>query len=336
MTGFDTYFIRSDGVMDALNNLEEGLGLLDAKTPGYLWLDYYRPTPENLELLTEHFQIHYLSLEDCLDDEQIPKINEFDNYVQVLFNKFKRAEKNVFIEEINLFAGSNFLITVEKNNGQPDAQDKTYRELMRDELRKAKLGTAFALQVFLDYLVDSKFDVIEAVGDELVRLEDIMTADHQNFDQSALQKARQSLMGLRKSLFHEREVLVKITRNDIDLIADSAIPHFNDIYDHITKYFELTEIYREMVTNLIQTNLAMINNDIAIAANDTNLSVKRLTVITTVFMPLTLLAGIFGMSEWTMMTGENHWKLAYPAFFVLMLLIALINYLFIKRSDRKK
>jgi magnesium transporter len=91
-----------------------------------------------------------------------------------------------------------------------------------------------------------------------------------------------------------------------------------------------------MVTNLIQTNLAIINNDIAIAANDTNLSVKRLTVITTVFMPLTLLAGIFGMSEWTMMTGGDNWKLAYPAFFVLMILVAAGNYLIIKWLERKK
>lgn len=336
MTGFDTYFISPSGVMDALNNLEEGVRLLDGNTPGYLWLDYYRPTQENLELLAEHFKIHYLSLEDCLDEEQIPKINEFENYVQVLFNKFRSTEEKAVIEEINLFMGSNFLISVVKNNGQPDTQGKTYRELMRDELRKAKLGPMFALQVFLDYLVDSKFDVIEAVGDKLAALEDIMTDNHQNFDQAALQKVRQSLMDFRKSLFHEREILVKIARNDIDLIADSAIPHFNDIYDHITKYFELTEIYREMVTSLIQTNLAMINNDIAVAANDTNLSVKRLTVITTVFMPLTLLAGILGMSEWTMMTGQRNWKLAYPAFLVLMLLIALVNYLLIKRSDRKK
>ena len=122
----------------------------------------------------------------------------------------------------------------------------------------------------------------------------------------------------------------------MDLITEQAIPHYNDIYDHITKYFELTEIYREMVTSIIQTNLAMINNDIAIAANNTNFSVKRLTLITTIFMPLALLSGIGGMSEFTMMTGQNNWKTAYAVLAVVFLLIAAGNYLLLKLLDRKK
>lgn len=336
MAGFDTYFIHEAGTLDALNNLDEGVHLLNAGTPGYLWLDYYRPTQENLAVTAELFQIHLLSVEDCLDDEQIPKINEFDNYVQVLFNKFSYSEKNVLVGEINLFAGKNFLISVEKNNKHTDTLSKTYRELIRDELHKTKLGSVYAMHVILDYIVDNKFGVIEAVGDELARLEDIMTADHQKFDQAELQSIRQTLMGLRKSLFHEREIFVKISRNDIELIPDDAIMHYNDIYDHLTKFFELTEIYREMVTNIIQTNLAMINNDIAIAANNTNFSVKRLTLITTIFMPLALLSGIGGMSEFTMMTGQNNWKTAYAILAVVFILIAGGNYLLLKLLDRKK
>jgi magnesium transporter len=336
MIGFDTYFVRSAGTLDALNSLEEGMNLLNAGTPGYLWLDYFRPTQENLSVLADLFQIHFLSIEDCLDDEQIPKINEYENYVQVLFNKFSYRDKGVLIEEINLFAGKNFLITVEKNNKNADGNFKAYREILRDEIRKAKLGPVFAMHIILDHIVDNKFSVIEAVGDDLSRLEDTMTLHHKNFDQSSLQNIRQTLMALRKSLFHEREIFVKISRNDIDIVPDAAIVHFNDIYDHITKFFELTEIYREMVTNLIQTNLAMINNDIAIAANNTNSSVKRLTLITTIFMPLALLSGIGGMSEFTMMTGAGNWKTAYSVLAVVFLLIAAVNYLLLKLLDRKK
>lgn len=336
MTGFDTYFIRESGSMDALDTLEDGKKLLDAGTPGYLWLDYHRPTQENLAVLTDRFDIHFLSLEDCLDDEQIPKINEFGHYMQVLFNKFYWLENKLLIEEINLFTGSNFLVTVEKNNKHTDGLSKTYREILRDEIRKAKLGPVYAMQIILDYIVDNKFGVIEAVGDELARLEDTMTTNHKNFDQTALQEIRQTLLAMRKSLFHEREIFVKISRGDMDLITEQAIPHYNDIYDHITKYFELTEIYREMVTSIIQTNLAMINNDIAIAANNTNFSVKRLTLITTIFMPLALLSGIGGMSEFTMMTGQQNWKTAYAILAVVFILIAAGNYLLLKLLDRKK
>ena len=335
MTGFDTYFIGTSGTMDTLETLEEGLKKLDAKTPGYLWLDYYEPTEENLSLLKEPFKLHELSMEDCLDDDQIPKINEYETYVQVLFNTFLYSDKIVLINEINLFVGDNFLVTVTR--AQKDNPDiaKEFKAVIESELRNAKLGPSFAMHIILDHIVDDKFNAIEAVGDDLAQLEELMTEKHSEFDHTLLQKIRQSLMSLRKSLFHEREILVKICRNDIDLIPDKAIIHYNDIYDHVTKFFELTEIYREMVTNLIQTNLAIINNDIAIAANKTNLSVRRLTVITTIFMPLTLLSGIFGMSEWSMITHRFNWTISYPAFFGLMVVIGIVDYFLIKWLEKK-
>jgi len=334
LTGFDTYFIGTTGNMETLDTLAEGMKKLNDKAQGYLWLDYYEPTQENLDLLTEPFKIHALSLEDCLDDDQIPKINEYETYLQVLFNTFLYSDKVVLINEINLFVGENFLVTVtraEKNN--PDVV-KEFKVVIEREMRNAKLGPSYAMHEILDHIVDDKFTAIEAVGDNLAYLEDVMTENHSDFDHALLQKIRQSLMSLRKSLFHEREILVKICRNDIALIPDKAIIHYNDIYDHVTKFFEITEIYREMVTNLIQTNLAIINNDIAISANATNNSVKRLTVITTVFMPLTLLSGIFGMSEWSMITSRFSWKVSYPAFFGLMIVIGIADYFLIKWLER--
>jgi len=339
LTGFDTYFIGTSGTLDTLDTFEVGLKKLDDKAQGYLWLDYYEPTQENLNLLAEPFKIHALSLEDCLDDDQIPKINEYETYLQVLFNTFLYSDKVVLINEINLLVGENFLVTVtraEKNN--PKVL-KEFKAVMEREMRNAKMGPSFAMHVILDHIVDDKFTAIEAVGDNLAYLEDIMTENHSAFDHTLLQKIRQSLMSLRKSLFHEREILVKICRNDINLIPDKAIIHYNDIYDHVTKFFEITEIYREMVTNLIQTNLAIINNDIAISANATNNSVKRLTVITTIFMPLTLISGILGMSEWSMMTSRFSWKVSYPAFLVLMVVIAFASYFILKwleRNDNKQ
>jgi magnesium transporter len=100
----------------------------------------------------------------------------------------------------------------------------------------------------------------------------------------------------------------------------------------------LIEINREMVTSMTQMNLAILNNKMANTANQTNMSVKRLTSITTVFMPLTLLAGLGGMSEWTMMTGQENWKIAYPAFLLGMAVIALISHFILKwlgRNDNK-
>ncbi len=335
MAGFDLYFIYQTGLIENLNTLEEGLAKLNPEAGGYLWLDYYAPSEDNLALLVKPLGIHYLTLEDCLDDYQIPKIDEHETYVHILLNTFLYSNKKVIINEANLILGENFLITVTKAGiNNPDFTRK-YKALIEKEMRNAKLGSAYAMQIILDYLVDRKFTVIEAVGDDLANLEDTMSENHNAFDHALLQETRHSLMTLRKSLFHEREILVKICRNDIDIIPDKVIIHYNDIYDHLTKFFELTEIYREMVTNLIQTNLAMLNNDIAIAANNTNYSVRRLTLITTIFMPLTLITGIGGMSEWSMMTGPENWKITYPVFLGIMVLIGLVNYFILKWLEQK-
>jgi magnesium transporter len=255
--------------------------------------------------------------------------------VHILFNTFLYLDKDVLINEENLFIGKNFIVTVTRAGINNPDFTRGNQALIEKEMRNAKLGPAYAMHVILDYIVDQKFTAIDAVGDDLANLEDIMTENHNAFDHALLQRIRQSLMALRKSLFHEREILVKICRNDIDIIPDKAIIHYNDIYDHITKFFELTEIYREMVTNLIQTNLAMLNNDIAKSANDTNLSVRRLTLITTIFMPLTLIAGVGGMSEWSMITGSGNWRVAYPVFLGIMMLIGAANYFILKWLERK-
>jgi magnesium transporter len=144
------------------------------------------------------------------------------------------------------------------------------------------------------------------------------------------------LLTLRKSLFHEREILVKICRKDCQFIPEKAIFFYRDIYDHLAKFFELTESSRDIVTSLMEMYLSMLNNQMAISANDTNAIVRRLTFITTIFMPLTLLAGIGGMSEWSMMTGPENWKISYPAFIVAMGFLGVANYFFLKGFEKKR
>jgi len=140
---------------------------------------------------------------------------------------------------------------------------------------------------------------------------------------------------LRKSLFHEREVLVKICRKDSPYISNKAIFYYRDIYDHLAKFFELIESARDIVTSLMEMHLSIINNRMTRAANLTNKTVRRLTTITTIFMPLSLIAGIGGMSEYTAMTGAENMKSAYIWFLVAMVVIGFLNYLLLKWLERK-
>jgi magnesium transporter len=112
--------------------------------------------------------------------------------------------------------------------------------------------------------------------------------------------------------------------------------HYRDIYDHLVRFYELTESYRDIVTSLMEMYLSMLNNEMAKAANETNMTVRRLTLITTIFMPLTLLAGIGGMSEWSMITGPDNWRVSYPAFMLGMVFLGLASYYFLSQLDRKR
>jgi magnesium transporter len=171
--------------------------------------------------------------------------------------------------------------------------------------------------------------------DELEESEEILLGHPETFNPAELVRLRRFLLNLRKSLFHEREILVKICRMDCPFIADKAIFHFRDIYDHLAKFLELTENYREIVTSLMELYTSLLNNIMTKASNQTNMSVRRLTLIATIFMPLTLLASIGGMSEWSMMTGPANWKIAYPLFIVGMIVIGIINFYMLKRMEKK-
>jgi magnesium transporter len=305
---------------------------------GFYWLDYYKPTREELSALIEPFGLHPLTIEDCTDDNLVPKIEEYPNNTFIIFNaySYSKIEKELWVDEIDFIIGKNYLVTVSGYNSDDRKPLNGIERLVEREVASAKQGPSHLLHIILDHVVDKKFISIDALEDELDAAEDILLNDHENFQPSEIIRLRRYLLTLRKSLFHEREILVKICRRDCPFISEKAIYNFRDIYDHLSKFFELTETYREIVSSLLEMNVSMMNNTLTKSANQTNLSVRRLTLISTVFMPLTLLAGIGGMSEWSMMTGPNNWKLAYPLFLLGMAVIGLLNYLLIKRLERQE
>ncbi len=148
-------------------------------------------------------------------------------------------------------------------------------------------------------------------------------------------RLRRSLLGIRKSLFHEREILVKICRRDSPFITEATIYHFRDIYDHLVKFVEVIEVCREMIGTLMELHMSLVNNELARVGNRTNQVVRRLTFITTIFMPLSFLAGVGGMSEWSMMTGPRNWRIAYPAFLGAMVIIGVGSYFILRWIERR-
>ncbi len=328
------YHITPAGKLVRVATIADALAA--CRAGGFLWLHYCQPTKEELTTLVEPLGLHPLSIEDCLDDNQVPKIEDFPRNTFLIFNAFGYAGTELSIGEIDLFIGDNFLVTVTRRDQDQGQLLDGIERIVEMDIESARHGPAFLMHVILDHVVDHKFVAIENLENQLDAAEEAMLDDLASFSPAGLLRLRRDLLAFRKSLFHEREILIKICRKDCAFISDKAIFHYRDIYDHLAKSFELTEALRDIVTSLMEMYLSMLNNQMAKAANDTNATVRRLTFITTIFMPLTLLAGIGGMSEWSMMTGPENWKIAYPAFLVAMVLLGLANYYLLKWFEKRR
>ncbi|MCY3023686.1 MAG: magnesium transporter CorA family protein [Planctomycetota bacterium] len=327
------YHISGTGKLARAGALAEALA--KAKEGGFLWLDYCEPTKEELSALIEPFGLHPLSIDDCTDENQVPKINDFPSNTFLIFNAFTFSDRKLSVHEVDLFIGENFVVSVSGRDAGKRRVLSDIEHIVELDSEGAREGPAFLLHVLLDHVVDQKLAALEALEEELDKAEEAMVADLSHFSPAVLLHLRRDLLALRKSLFHEREILVKICRKDCRFIPEKAIYPYRDIYDHLTKFFEMTETSRDVVTSLMEMYLSMVNNQMARIANATNVTIRRLTFITTIFMPLTLLAGIGGMSEWSMMTGPQNWPIAYPAFLAAMVVLGIGSYHLLKRLEKK-
>ncbi|MDM7924653.1 MAG: magnesium transporter CorA family protein [bacterium] len=325
--------VTSAGELVPVPTLSKALSL--ARRSGFAWLDFSSPTLEDLTHLVLPLGLNFLSIEDCLDENQIPKIDFYPKYAFILFNAFSHNRGKLSIREADLFIGSNFLVTV---NCRGDGDTRMAQGAERvAELDPAGLrrGPARLLHIVLDQLVDRKSEALESLEEKLERAEESILSDPPKFRPESLLHLRRDLIAVRRSLFHEREILMKIVRGDCPYIPEKSLPLFKDVYDHLAKFLELTETLRDTVNNLMEMHMSVLNNRMAASANATNATVRRLTFITTIFMPLTLLTGIGGMSEWSMMTGPHNWKIAYPVFLLAMVVLGLISYSLLKRFEKK-
>ncbi|MBK7712282.1 MAG: magnesium transporter CorA family protein [Bacteroidales bacterium] len=328
------YHFTSTGLFYGLASAREAIDAM--REGGFVWLNYYKPSREEISSLVDSIGIHPLSVEDCFDDKQVPKIEYFNNNTFILFNAFSYAEKELSIDEVNLFIGEKFLITI---SGYQSGDRKPLSDIVsiiENDPSNAKAGPGFLMHIVLDHLVDEKYRAFDNMEDDLEEAEELLINELEKFQPRQLIHLRKDLLALRKSLYHEREILVKICRSDCPYVPEKAIVHYRDVYDHLSKFFELTETYREIETSLMELYTSLISNRMNQMSNETNISMKRLTLIATICMPLTLIAGIGGMSEWSMITGPENWRVSYPLFLLGMLILALLSYFIIKRLEKRK
>jgi magnesium transporter len=310
-----------DGIADAVPAL--------AQPDGFVWFDVQNPDARELSQVGERLGLHPLSLDDCLDEDQIPKLDAFPNYSFLLFNEYRLSGGSLQIGEVNVMLGDRFVVTVH-GRGAADGAWTIVDQRIQRTMGSVQQGPAFLMHAVLDVLVDGKFEVIESLQERVDAAEAAVLRGADPFEPKDVLDIRSQLLELRHSLYYEREVLTKLCRHDSPFVPEKAIYPLRDVYDHLAKLFEVLEISREMISNLMDLHFAIQNNQLTAIANRTNHIMSRLSIIMTVFMPLTLLAGIGGMSEWTMMTGQQNWPLAYAIFVAAMAAIGVLNFLVLR------
>jgi magnesium transporter len=238
MTASGFYHFSESGLFYRVDTLDD---ILKAKSEGgFIWLDFYNPSKEDLTSLIKPLGIHPLSIEDSLDTSQLPKIEHFPDSTFIIFNSYIYQQGELLIDEVDIFIGRDFLITVSGVNSDGRRPLMDIPKIVGIEPKMHAEGPSFLLHIVLDYLVDEKYKAFEALEDELDEAEVKVLESINTFSAMELMKLRKSLVVMRKSLYHEREILVKISRRDCPFVSEASIYHFRDIYDHLSKFFELS------------------------------------------------------------------------------------------------
>lgn len=281
----------------------EELKYIQAK---WYWVDFNEPSPEEALLLEEYFHFHPLAVEDCLHHLlQRPKVDHYEN---THFFVLHSLHPHTFAaEEVDLFWGDNFIVTFHLNPSK-EIDDAWNRIAEKQQLSEA--GHVYAAHLVIDKLVDQYFPAAYQLEDQL---SDIESNEGKNSIQNVMDdifEIRSKLLKLRKTILPMRELMYRIINSERIEGVKTHLLYFTDIYDHLLKLSEMIESNREMTADMRDSYMSLNSNRM-------NTIMKTLTVITTIFMPLTFIVGIYGMNFDNM--PELHWQWGY--FIVLGVLV---------------
>jgi magnesium transporter len=295
--------------------------LLGYKNPaGITWINVEcLDQPQELQYLAETYRIHPLTVEDILDIEQRPKVEEFDDYLFITL-KAVNPSAGLDFEHISLVLTMDTVITFQEKPG--DYFDGIRKRILNNAGRIRRMGADYLAYLIIDTVVDEYFAVLDALGAEIEEFEDRAVAENDDDLITDIQKIKQELFRVRRIIWPLRESISILLHIDSTRIGDELTPFLKDLYDHIIQAAETVDSYRELMAGVMEVNLSAMSNRM-------NKVMKVLTIISTIFIPLTFIAGVYGMNFRVMPELDIPW--AYPAIWVLMLGIALGMVIFFKR-----
>lgn len=291
---------------------------------GVLWinLDGLADT-ELLRQVGEQFNIHALTMEDILNTQQRPKIEDFDHFFFVVLKMLEiQQEGQLRSEQVSLILGNNLVISFLEDPG--DLFDSVRTHLRQNKGRIRKAGADFLLYALMDVLVDGYFAVIEKVGEQLEVLEDALMQTPQPETLKRLHALRYDMIDMRKSVWPLRDVLTFFQRVESPLIQPGSVVYFRDVYDHTVHVIDNIESNRDVLAGLADLYLSSVSYQL-------NVVMKVLTMIATIFIPLTFITSIYGMNFKHM--PEINWEYGYVSIWLVLVLVTAGMLLYFRRHQ---
>ena len=276
-----------------------------------------------IEKIGEHFSIHPLILEDILHTGQRPKMEDFEDYIFLVVKMFYYDEKDdeIKMEQVSLLLGSNFVISFQEREG--DIFDPIRERIRNHKGRITMMKADYLGYALLDTIVDNYFIILEKVGEDIENMEEELVTRPTPETLQAIHNLKRELIVLRKSIWPLREVVNSLERGESPLINETTGVYLRDVYDHTIQVIDTIETFRDMVSGMLDIYLSSISNKM-------NEVMKVLTIIATIFIPLTFVAGIYGMNFEFMPELKWHW--GYFAALLVMVAVAVIMVFYFRRK----
>ncbi|MDR2375435.1 MAG: magnesium/cobalt transporter CorA [Treponema sp.] len=298
-------------------------GLLRHRNPaGLTWINMsgFDNTAE-VNRLAEIFRIHPLTVEDILDTNHRPKVEEFDDYLFVVLKSIgtEGHEGELDLEQIALVITENTVISFQEKSG--DFFDGLRKRILNNAGRIRRMGAVYLAWAVMDAVVDRYFVFLDAIGTGIEEFEERAVDEKDQNIIPDIQRLKQNLLRIRRVVWPLRESIQTMGRLDSDRIPVELAPFFKDLHDNVVQAADSVETYRELIAGVIEVNLSAVSNRM-------NNVMKVLTIISTIFIPLTFIVGVYGMNFKFM--PELEFPPAYPITWAVMILIAIGMLIFFK------
>ncbi|UKM63709.1 magnesium/cobalt transporter CorA [Flavobacteriaceae bacterium GSB9] len=276
-----------------------------------------------IERIGEHYELHPLVLEDIVNISQRPKIDEYNEYLFVVLKMlYYDANENIVSEQVSFVLGPDYVLTFQEAEG--DVLDSVRERIRHAKGRVRSMGADYLLYALIDAITDHYFSVIEILGDKIEDFEtSIFSGDVDDDISQNIQNLKREILRVRRAIFPLRDIINRIEKNENSLIHKKTITYYKDVYDHLIQVTENIDIYREMIWSLMDMYMTSISNKM-------NEVMKVLTIMASIFIPLTFIAGIYGMNfEYI---PELRYKYSYFILWGIMILLFIAMLIYFKRK----